>query len=91
MIGRSAFIVKHIYPANRAEIVLRNFHIPLIEAQRVLARRDGEVRLRHFHHDRPAHHAERAVACRELSERRGDLELDSAAMAFGAVGWHNLV
>ena len=90
MIGRGAFIVKHIYPANRAEIVFRNFHIPLIERKRLLARRDGQIRLGYFHHNRPAHGAQRAVASRELRKVRGDVKLDSAAMAFGVVGWHGV-
>jgi len=91
MIGRGAFIVKHIYPADRAEIMLRDTRVPLIERKRPLARRDCQIRLGHFHHNRPAHRAERAVASRELREVRDDLELNSAAMAFGVVGWHNLI
>ena len=87
MIGRSAFIVKHIDPAALAEIMFRNTGVPLIEPKRPLARRDGEVCLGHFHHNRPAHRAQRAVASRELGQGRGDLELDSGAMAFGEVGW----
>ena len=39
MVRRGAFIVKHIYPAELAEIMFGDFHIPLIQAQRLLARR----------------------------------------------------
>lgn len=89
MIGRGALIVKDIYPADLAEIMLRDFHIPLIEGERLLARRDGQIRLRNLHHHRPAHSAERAIARRELSQRRSDLELNSPAMAGGGVGGHS--
>lgn len=68
--------------------MFRDTGVPLIERKRTLARRDGQIRIRHFHHDRSAHGAERAVAGRELGEGRGDLELDSGAMAGSVVGWH---
>ena len=88
MIWRGALIVKDINPALAAKVMLRDAGIPLIKRQRPLARRDDEVVLRHFHHNRPAHGAERTVASRELREVGGDLEADSAAMAGGGMGGH---
>ena len=68
----------------------RDFHIPLIERERILPRRDSQIGLRHFHHNRPAHLAKRAVTCRKLREVRGDLEFNSATMACGVVGGHRV-
>lgn len=68
MIGRGALVVKDIYPADLAEIMLRDARIPLIEGERVLARRERQIRLRHFHHHRAAHRAERAITRRKLGE-----------------------
>ncbi len=88
MIRRGALIVKHINPALAAKVMLRDTHIPLIERQRRFARRDGQVRLWHLHHDCAAHFTERTVSRRKLGEVRGDLKADSAAMANGVVGGH---
>ena len=86
MIWRGALIVKDINPALAAKVMLRDFHIPLIKGQCILARRDGEVCLWHLYHDRAAHRTKRTVTGRELGEVRGDLEADSATMAGGVVG-----
>ena len=89
MIWRGALIVKHINPALAAKVMHRDTRIPLIGRQLCLARRDGEVCLWHFHHNRPTHLTKRAVARRELGEVRDDLEANSAAMTGGVVGNNN--
>ena len=66
VVGRGAFIMKDIDAANLAEVMLGDFHIPLIERQALLAGCYAHISFWDFHHDRVAHRAKGTITCRKF-------------------------
>ncbi len=91
IIRTRAFIMKDIYPAAFTKVMLRDFHIPLIEREAVFACRNAHISFGNFDHDGISHRTKRAITCRELFEAGFNFKLNLAAMAIAFNSFHNLI